>query len=436
MKRLGSHPIRKRKPVFEHASGTFETDLKPQTLADSEADAALGRLSITKQFHGDLSGASKGEMLSARTSVETSAGYVAIEKVAGTLHGRQGTFVLQHSSTLNRGESEQSITVVPDSGTGELAGLKGTYDCTGEWGRAQVRPRVQLYRGQQGDSVSSLEAAKTFLLSNGRLLERHLFAYLFEDGSRAKVINALKAYQNEDGGFGNALEPDKRTPSSQPIDQESALRILDDVGLNGAVVEGLCDYLTTITTEEGGVPFTLKTVQDAPHAPWWNTDEANPPASLNPTASIAGLLHKHKHVHRWLDRATAFCWEKLESLGELEVHTLLSVVVFLEYAPDQNRTEAVFANLREQILNATALELDAEGYVHPPYAFAPTPNSLARQLYSDELMDKHLNALKAKQQDDGGWTIDWEAVSPGCELEYRGVVTLNALKMLRAYGHL
>ena len=107
------------------ASGTFEVDLKPQALADGEADAALGRLSIVKQFHGDLEGTSKGEMLSARTSVEDSAGYVAIEKVTGTLRGRQGTFVLQHSSTMTRGEGEQNITVVPDSGTGELAGLKG-----------------------------------------------------------------------------------------------------------------------------------------------------------------------------------------------------------------------------------------------------------------------------------------------------------------------
>ena len=111
--------------MTNRATGTFEVDLTPQTLADSEADAALGRLSIDKQFHGDLEGTSRGEMLSARTSVENSAGYVAIEKVTGVLHGRQGTFVLQHSSTMNRGAGEQNITVVPDSGTGELVGLKG-----------------------------------------------------------------------------------------------------------------------------------------------------------------------------------------------------------------------------------------------------------------------------------------------------------------------
>ena len=279
----------------------------------------------------------------------------------------------------------------------------------------------------------SVASAKTFLLNNGRLLERHLFAYLFENGSRDKVLNALRAYQNEDGGFGNALEPDKRTSSSQPIDQEIALRILDDVGLKGDMVKDICDFLVTITTDEGGVPFTLPTAGDAPHAPWWGTDEAKPPASLNPTASIAGLLHKHKHMHPWLDKATSFCWGKLETEAELDVHTLLCVVLFLEHAPDRKRAEAVFERVKDQILGATALELDAEGYVHPPYAFAPTPKSLVRQLYSDELIEKHLDALQAKQQEDGGWPIAWPPVSPGCELEYRGVVTLNALKTLRAY---
>ena len=284
--------------------------------------------------------------------------------------------------------------------------------------------------------MSPLAAAKRFLLANGRLLERHLFAYLFEDGSRDKVLAALAAYQNEDGGFGNALEPDKRTSFSQPIDQEIALRVLDDVGLNGEMIKSLCDFLVTITTDEGGVPFTLATVQDAPRAPWWDTDEAQPPASLNPTASIAGLLHRHKHMHPWLDGATTFCWEKLSSPGELEVHTLLSVTLFLEHAPDRTRARAVFENIKEQLLDATALEPDAEGYVHPPYTFAPTPQSLARQLYSDEMMKKHLSALAQKQQDDGSWPIAWPAISPGCELEYRGVVTLNALKTLRAYGKL
>ena len=83
-------------------------------------------MSIDKQFTGDLSAASRGEMLSAGTTLKGSAGYVAIEKVTGTLHGRDGTFLLQHSGTMNRGAPSLSITVVPDSGTGALTGIAGT----------------------------------------------------------------------------------------------------------------------------------------------------------------------------------------------------------------------------------------------------------------------------------------------------------------------
>lgn len=109
-----------------HASGEFEVELSPQPLHGAEADSGLGRMSIDKQFHGDLEATSQGEMLSARTGVEGSAGYVAIERVSGLLHGRRGTFVLQHSGTMERGAPRLSVTVVPDSGTGELEGLEGT----------------------------------------------------------------------------------------------------------------------------------------------------------------------------------------------------------------------------------------------------------------------------------------------------------------------
>jgi hypothetical protein len=110
-----------------HASGTFEVKLAPQKPDNKEAESAnLGRMSIDKQFHGDLEATSKGEMLAAGTDVKGSAGYVAIERVTGALHGRTGSFVLQHSGTMTRGEPLLSVTVVPDSGTGELAGLAGT----------------------------------------------------------------------------------------------------------------------------------------------------------------------------------------------------------------------------------------------------------------------------------------------------------------------
>ena len=114
---------------MSHAAGTFEVKLQPQA-AEAGADATLGRLSIEKQFHGDLEGTSRGQMLTAGTDVEGSAGYVAIERVTGTLHGRRGSFALQHSGTMARGAPSLTIRVVPDSGTGELADLSGSMSIT------------------------------------------------------------------------------------------------------------------------------------------------------------------------------------------------------------------------------------------------------------------------------------------------------------------
>ncbi|MEO8460680.1 MAG: DUF3224 domain-containing protein [Dokdonella sp.] len=110
------------------ASGSFDVKLAPQNHEDGVGDPGIGRMALDKQFHGDLDATSKGQMLAAQTGTQGSAGYVAMERVTGTLHGKRGTFALQHSGTMNRGARQLSITVVPDSGTGELLGLSGTLD--------------------------------------------------------------------------------------------------------------------------------------------------------------------------------------------------------------------------------------------------------------------------------------------------------------------
>ncbi len=117
-----------KEPIMHHATGPFEVKLAPQAEDAHSAGGAIGRMSIDKQFHGELEATSIGQMLASSTAVQGSAGYVAIEKVTGTLHGRSGTFVLQHTGTMTRGVPQLAITVVPDSGTGQLAGLTGRMD--------------------------------------------------------------------------------------------------------------------------------------------------------------------------------------------------------------------------------------------------------------------------------------------------------------------
>jgi Protein of unknown function (DUF3224) len=121
----GPNPDQKKAATTMHATGTFEVKLSPLEMHHKIDGDTRGRMSIDKQFHGDLEGASQGEMLTAMTGVKGSAGYVAIERVTGSLRGRSGTFVFQHSATMTRGEPQLSVTVVPDSGTGELTGLTG-----------------------------------------------------------------------------------------------------------------------------------------------------------------------------------------------------------------------------------------------------------------------------------------------------------------------
>jgi hypothetical protein len=113
------------------ARGTFEVKLAPLDPTDESGDGnQLGRMSIDKTISGDLQAGTRGQMLSALTATKGSAGYVAVERVSGTLHGRQGSFVLQHSGRMDRGAQSLAIHVVPDSGTGELAGLRGEFRLT------------------------------------------------------------------------------------------------------------------------------------------------------------------------------------------------------------------------------------------------------------------------------------------------------------------
>jgi hypothetical protein len=108
------------------AKGTFEVKMTPQPADESPAGATIGRMTLDKTFHGDIEATSRGQMLAVRSDVQGSAGYVAMEKVVGTVHGRNGSFVFQHSGIMNRGAASLTLVIVPDSGTDQLTGISGT----------------------------------------------------------------------------------------------------------------------------------------------------------------------------------------------------------------------------------------------------------------------------------------------------------------------
>ena len=284
-----------------------------------------------------------------------------------------------------------------------------------------------------GRGTELLYNAGEFLYKNARLLERRRFEFHFANGSRGAVLTSLEAYRNSDGGFGNGLEPDKRVPDSQPIDQEFALHILHQIGAAPEAAGGVNDFLETVTTEEGGVPFSLPGASAFPHAPWWKS-EPNPPARINPTASLVGLLHALHCEHPWRQRAEDYAWQNIEATDTTEVHDLMAILVFLEHHPDRERAMRAFERLAPTIVAQTALDPAAEGYVKKPLEWAPTPDSLCRPLFSDEVLNAHLDAIEAAQQPDGGWNISWEPISVGVACEWRGVVTLGNLLLLQAWG--
>lgn len=279
------------------------------------------------------------------------------------------------------------------------------------------------------------ERAEEFIWHNARLLERRLFDFHFRSGSPQAVLSALGAYQNEDGGFGNALEPDIRCPDSQPVPTQHALEILDVTGLDETRVQSLCDFLLGITTAEGGVPFVLPSARNYPHAPWWNTDN-HPPASLNPTAILCGLLHKHKVRHAWLERATAYCWEKIPGILPTDQHEMGCVLAFLRYAPQRERAEKEMQRLSAHLLSSGLVaEAGTTGYVRKALDWAPFPDDPLRVHFSEHEIRANLEEIVAGQQADGGWGITWTPISPGCEMEWRGWVTVGALLTLRANGY-
>jgi hypothetical protein len=120
----------REKTDMTHATGTFEVKITPQAPQEGVDDPGVGRMVIEKHFQGDLQAHSKGHMLAVGTPIDGSAGYVAMEQVHGSVHGRHGSFALQHSGTMHRGTPQLSVTIVPDSGTEDLAGIAGELTIT------------------------------------------------------------------------------------------------------------------------------------------------------------------------------------------------------------------------------------------------------------------------------------------------------------------
>jgi hypothetical protein len=282
----------------------------------------------------------------------------------------------------------------------------------------------------------TFQTARDFILREGRLLEQRLFAALFEDAPAGGVIAALAGYRNADGGFGHGLEPDKLCPASLALDVEIAFRTMDAAGaLDRAMIHDACDWLATASTG-GAVALGNPVVESYPHAEHWSDWTYQP--DINPTAGLAGLLHKFGVDHPWVTAATAYCWERLETALPDEAHALGEALVFLEHVDDHDRAAPIAARVRAHLPKVTLLRLDARDpdYGVTPLDYAPDPTSPWRALFSDDTVAQHLDRLQSDQQPDGGWGLTWTPPSQAATLAYRGIVTVSALQVLHAYGRL
>jgi hypothetical protein len=297
-------------------------------------------------------------------------------------------------------------------------------------------------------NAPDFEAAAGFIAANARVIERRRFERLFGGGAAGPVRDAVAAYRNDDGGFGHALEPDCRAPGSQPLAVEMALRILDEAeAWDAALVGGACDWLAAVAPAEGGAAGAEPAMAGWPHAPWWVPEEGHP-ASLIVTGLIAGTLHARGAGHPWLVRASEVMWTKIAGLarsGGAELsggpggdYEMFGVLRFLQHVPDRDRAREAFGRIGPLIIDRGMAVLDPEapGEVHSPLDFAPEPDSMARALFDEATIKAHLDHLASAQRDDGGWMFNWLAWSPAAEREWRGFLTVDALRLLRANGYL
>jgi hypothetical protein len=284
------------------------------------------------------------------------------------------------------------------------------------------------------------DKAAGFIAENARVLDQRRFERLFADGGTTPVRDAVAAYRNTDGGFGHALEPDLRGPGSQPAAAEMALRMLDETDAwDEDLVRGACDWLAAVAPAEGGAAFVeAAPLAGGPHAPWWVPEEGHP-ASLIATGMISGTLHARGVRHPWLDRATEVMWTRISQAGaETGGYEMFGVLAFLQQVPDRDRAMTVLGQVGTLLLenDLVALDPEATGEMHFPLDFAPLPGSLARALFDEATIKAHLDHLADAQRDDGGWTFNWPAWSPAAERDWRGFLTVDALRILRANGRL
>jgi len=286
-----------------------------------------------------------------------------------------------------------------------------------------------------------LAAAQAFIDTHARLLDRRRYAHLHGEARPAAVLAALEAYRNPDGGYGSGLEPDLRSPESQPVAAGHAFEAFAEIapGVSPRAAQ-LCDWLESVTLADGGLPFVVAMTRTAGVAPWFAGGDPTV-SSLQVTAFTVASAHRvadHDPAvadHAWLERATAYC---LDAIAALEAtpfaYTLAFSIRLLDELHDRRpETRALMDALAARVPPDGRVPVagGAEGETLRPLDIAPDPGRPARALLDAEAVAADLRRLASEQRDDGGWTVDYLPISPAGSLDWRGYATVKAITTLQ-----
>jgi hypothetical protein len=293
-------------------------------------------------------------------------------------------------------------------------------------------------------STDATAAARSFLAGHARVLDRRRCELLVNGGGAEPVLAALNAYRNPDGGYGHGLEPDLRAPESQPGAAWHAFEVFADIGpVTAPEAAELCDWLDSVALPDGGLPLALPVADPSACAPFWAN--ADPEVfSLQITALVAAYANRvgrHDPAvagHPWVARATTSCLAAIEALETApEAYVLAFAVRLLDAVHDREPSApALLSRLGEYVPADGRLRVAGglPGESLTALDLAPEPRRPARTLLDEGVVAADLERLAAAQEEDGGWTVDFQSYSPAAALEWRGYMTVRALSILRQNG--
>lgn len=291
-----------------------------------------------------------------------------------------------------------------------------------------------------------LARAADFMATHARVLDRRRFELREGVVEPSGALAALDGYRNSDGGYGWGLEADLRSPESQPGAAAHAFEVFEDIApATAPQAVALCDWLESVTLPDGGLPMALALGTAAGCAPWWRAADPSV-SSLQITAVTAAAAHRVAHhdravaAHPWLERATRYCMDVIEAIEEAPSGYVLAFAVGFLDAVRESRPET------SDLLRGLGAYIPADGRIRiqggtedemlHPLDVAPYPDRPARDLFGTDAISADLDRLEALQQEDGGWIVDYQRISPAGALDWRGHVTVRAIDILRRNGRM